>query len=70
MSLNKTVKVIPTLQLSIKEESKGVGGGSERRGNKENTCFLLCCSTLVKQTKAQEFHVHEVVFVETPCQIN
>lgn len=27
-------------------------------------------STLVKQTKAQYFHIHEVVFVELPCQIN
>lgn len=41
---------------------------SEKRGRENSRPPFV--TTLVKQTKASDFHIHEVCFVAIPCQIN
>lgn len=40
----------------------------EAMGRKPASCSIV--ASLVKQTKAQDFHIHEAVFVVISCQIN
>lgn len=69
MTLRTTDNVTGALWLPHKEgtQCEGVGVGL-REEDGEDTCSFV--STLAKQTKASNFHIHEVCFVVTSCQIN